>query len=941
MIDVQILSIKEKVSLLNKLYKDISGLGIGGDTELAHINPWEADLLRSVGGAGTVNEVTGLRQYMGGGGSSPPPPSTTTTRQVPEYAPEQREYIEDIFGKSQELYEQRTAEGFQPFPGQQLAPFAAQEQEAFSGIESLARGPGAAPAFEVARNAALGAAAPITSAEIQQGMNPYQQMVTDVAKREAARQYAVGPQAQFRSGAVESGGLRGARRFIEETEGQRNLQQQMSDLQTVGSQQAFQQSMAEAAAARGRLANLAQQMPSIGTGAYQQQLAQYGQLGGVGEAYRARQQAAIDLAQNQFQQEQMFPEETLATYLRFITNAPSPSGFQRTTQAPGVAGPSTLTQLAGIGAGVGTLGKAFNVFNKGGRTSGLSGIVRRARGGQIVRMQDGRSVSDRYAQAYGGNTFPAQYPLPYVSGVTIESPTEMPDYLEGQRLFEEGFTETPLAKRYVQMREEEQRRQEEALRRREEMSGEQADALRDFYKQKFIEGEEVRQGPVAQFLTGTEETLAESMMPDDAAFEATGAVPPLTSRQELAEFAGRNDLQGKAEDVQKRIQTELSEGTSSLRNLLMGDKVESNIGYELSGFTPPQEGGTTRALTTDMLRDLRATIADVSPEVQRRASEMLNEGGDAATRIITQGTDLASEAQNRTSEFVSGALDAAKRSGEPPAVPEMTTSGTSATEQGAAVAGQLDKVAPGSGVDLIQQNPGMANVLGALPRSSTQSRTTLQQYAKLIGAGPDGDKKGISFDDIPKSDLINFAAAAFKAASQGSTGNSLGDLSQFFGDVGPAAGKAFKAAETKAALAKKSKKDLLKSFVSFSQKERELNIKEEYARNKNAAGYESVSKSDRETAVVALQSALGEKVDLNAPVVYSILLSAKQKDIPIEQEIAQRMQQGGLRVEDKERGFFGNIGESVGLLDRKQEAVLGTPAATPRTIGNVPYTVKQ
>ena len=414
MIDTKTLSIKDKISLLNKLYEELSGHGIGGDTELAHINPWEADLLRSVGGAGTVNEVTGLSQYLGGGGGSPPPqPTQTTTRQVPEYAPEQREYIADIFGKSQELYEQRTAEGFQPFPGQQLAPFAAQEQEAFSGIESLARGPGAAPAFEIARTASLGAAAPITAAEIQQGMNPYQQAVTDIAKREAARQYARGPQAQLRTGAVESGGLRGARRFIEEAEGQRNLQQQMSDIQTMGSQQAYNQAMAEAAAARGRLANLATQMPSIGTGAYQQQLAQFGQLGGVGEAQRAQQQAAIDLAQSQFQREQMFPEETLATYLRFITNAPSPSGFQRDVVAPGVRGPSALTQIGSLAGGLGTLagglgGKSglFGMKSGGavppasGRQAGLSGVVRRAQGGQIVRMQTGGNTGD-YVGIYG------------------------------------------------------------------------------------------------------------------------------------------------------------------------------------------------------------------------------------------------------------------------------------------------------------------------------------------------------------------------------------------------------------------------------------------------------------------------------------------------------------------------------------------------------------
>ena len=352
---------------------------------------------------------------MSFGSSKPPPPpptpTQTTTRQVPEYAPEQREYVSDIFGKAQELYEQRSAEGFQPFPGPQLAPFAAQEQEAFSGIESLARGPGAAPAFEVARTASLGAAAPITAAEIQQGMNPYQQAVTDIAKREAVRQFQRGPQAQLRTGAVESGGLRGARRFIEEAEGQRNLQQQLSDIQTMGGQQAFQQSMAEAAAARGRLANLATQMPSIGTGAYQQQMAQLGQLGGVGEAQRAREQAAIDLAQGQFQQELMFPEETLATYLRFITNAPSPSGFQQTRQTPTVPGPSSLQQLAGLGISGAAAGKAFGLFNRGGaigRQAGLSGIVRRAGGGQIVRMQDGGGIFDRIANYKGiGNFLPS------------------------------------------------------------------------------------------------------------------------------------------------------------------------------------------------------------------------------------------------------------------------------------------------------------------------------------------------------------------------------------------------------------------------------------------------------------------------------------------------------------------------------------------------------
>ena len=396
------LSTSEKADLFQHLYAELAGQGTDGDTELAHVNRFEAQVLRNIGGSGTVNKVTGLRQYGKGGGSAPPQPTTTTTRQVPEYAPEQREYIKDIFGKSQELYEQRMGEGYQAGPGNRMADWDPRETEAFTGMAGLARGPGAAPAYEIARQASLGAAAPITAAEIQQGMNPYQQSVTDIGKREAVRDYQMGPLAQLRSGAAGEGGLRGTRRFVAENAGERNLNQQLGDMQTRGSDRAYQQSMAEAAASRGRLANLAAQMPGIGQGAYDQQMRQYGQLGGVGEVYRQRQQAGIDLAQQQFLQQEAFPEEQLGRYLRFITNAPSPSGFQQTMQTPGVSGPSGLTQLLGGLGGAAALGKAF--FNRGGpigRQAGLSGVVRRAGGGQIVRMQQGRTPADAFTSQFG------------------------------------------------------------------------------------------------------------------------------------------------------------------------------------------------------------------------------------------------------------------------------------------------------------------------------------------------------------------------------------------------------------------------------------------------------------------------------------------------------------------------------------------------------------
>jgi hypothetical protein len=59
---------KLKVWLIKHLYADIAAQGRMGDTRLAHINDYEAGLLKSVGGSGTINPATGLIEYGGGKG---------------------------------------------------------------------------------------------------------------------------------------------------------------------------------------------------------------------------------------------------------------------------------------------------------------------------------------------------------------------------------------------------------------------------------------------------------------------------------------------------------------------------------------------------------------------------------------------------------------------------------------------------------------------------------------------------------------------------------------------------------------------------------------------------------------------------------------------------------------------------------------------------------
>ena len=66
---LKLLPIQFKIWLYKLLYKDIADKGEAEDTELAHINKFEAQLLKRVGGLGKKNPVTGLRGFLGGGGS--------------------------------------------------------------------------------------------------------------------------------------------------------------------------------------------------------------------------------------------------------------------------------------------------------------------------------------------------------------------------------------------------------------------------------------------------------------------------------------------------------------------------------------------------------------------------------------------------------------------------------------------------------------------------------------------------------------------------------------------------------------------------------------------------------------------------------------------------------------------------------------------------------
>jgi hypothetical protein len=102
---------------------------------------------------------------------------TMATSQLPkELAP----YYKDILGKAQALYNERTAEGFQPYQGPTIADFTPEQQQAFTGLQGLVGSQ--APVFQEGMDLTRTAAAPMTSEQMTQYMSPYQQAVTDIEK---------------------------------------------------------------------------------------------------------------------------------------------------------------------------------------------------------------------------------------------------------------------------------------------------------------------------------------------------------------------------------------------------------------------------------------------------------------------------------------------------------------------------------------------------------------------------------------------------------------------------------------------------------------------------------------------------------------------------------------------------------------------------------------
>ena len=388
------LSVRDKVEVLKELYKDIAGLGVEGDTELAHINTFEANLLVKCGGSGTLHPVTGLPQYKGGGGA--PQATFQNTNQSSRIPDEVAPFAEDVLTEAQDYYRMIMNQGYDPYTGAVTAPQTAEQTEAQAGLAALGRGAQGTALQQEALDLQRQQGQKFTPEVAQEYMSPYQTAVTEVEKRKAVEDFQRNIMPQFEKQAVDAGGMSGlgSRAGVQAGILGENLQTRLGDIEAKGLQSSFLNAQKQFQDQKRREAGQATQTAALGPAMFSQGLAQQGALQTVGEQKQNLGQKALDEQYFKFLEQKAFPEEQLAKYSGFVYGNPLLSQRDVTSTATSgrnVNQPSSGAQLLGAGlAGANTFRQMApqtfgsvtgNIFGKTG--GGLSDIIKRQDGGEL------------------------------------------------------------------------------------------------------------------------------------------------------------------------------------------------------------------------------------------------------------------------------------------------------------------------------------------------------------------------------------------------------------------------------------------------------------------------------------------------------------------------------------------------------------------------------
>ena len=328
MIDLKNITLKEKIELFKTLYKDISGKGIKGDSELAHINEFEARLLKMYGGAGTINEETGLRQYFGGGGGGGSQPDTTTqfVREAPGIE-ERKIELMDIARSAAEkpLYAN--------VPDVRVAGLGTLEQR---GVQQAGTTGVGAPTTQAGIGSVLQAQA---GPNISQFYNPYQSYVLDEINRQADI-----AQNKLAGQAVGAGAFGGGREGVQRAEMERGRLASIGQAQ----QQGFTTALGAAQNQQQIGLQAGQQLGQLGVQQQAMSQADINQLMAAGGLQRQLTQQALDAERQSALQKATEPLQRV----EFLSNVYA-AGPKSTSGITAATAPTTSPLAQSLGSGLG------------------------------------------------------------------------------------------------------------------------------------------------------------------------------------------------------------------------------------------------------------------------------------------------------------------------------------------------------------------------------------------------------------------------------------------------------------------------------------------------------------------------------------------------------------------------------------------------------------
>ena len=213
---------------------------------------------------------------------------------------------------------------------------------------------------------------PQTSSEMQRYMNPFQQAFID-RQKELARQESARQQSEIGQQAAMAGGLGGYREGIMQAERERNLMNQMQDIQAAGDMANFEQARRAFESDRqnrmdvadlgirgyttiggdlDRRMRAAQSMADLSGTRQAMEFDRLGQLESAGSRRRALAQQGLDIGYQDFLRQQAFPREQLNLYSGLLRGVPVGPGTYKSVYGDQ---PSGFQQLLGGGLGAAAL----------------------------------------------------------------------------------------------------------------------------------------------------------------------------------------------------------------------------------------------------------------------------------------------------------------------------------------------------------------------------------------------------------------------------------------------------------------------------------------------------------------------------------------------------------------------------------------------------------